>query len=494
MKEERVRNIIFRWIIPGGAFIAAVTLLLVRFSSVSQSQEQEKIERNILTSAEYQADEVYGTLYSILMGSDIVASYMVNGGDEESLEAVVKSIQGMSLIYDYIFFDADGRSYHICGEDLTEEEIEFYGELCKRRRGMDYLYSPISGTEEFMVVSHIDTEDAENQYIICLYNLSGLEKVLRKNELYARSFYVLMTTEGRVLTTLGQEDKLSFTADDYLSALRPKLDSITPIEIMKARMKSGNSCVLPVSAEGEKRTVALAPVGLQYYLVVGVDQEYVDLLVENAWMPVLSIAWQLMGVLVLFVTVVVIVNIVAKIRSEEKKKSLQNKADTDQLTGLYNKIATEKYIKEHLKTHPDEKAMMILLDVDNFKRINDTMGHAFGDEVLQTLGRQIRAEFRASDILGRIGGDEFMILLCNMKDTGIIRNEAGRIERFFKQFQAGEYVKYSVTASIGVSVYPEDGNSFEDLYKNADSALYMAKNRGKNQLAFYGDDTKDTEN
>lgn len=494
MREERMRNIIFRSLIPGGTFVIAVALLLVRFSSVSQSQERIKIENNILISAEYQADEVYTTLYSILMGSDIVASYIVNGGDEESLESVVKSIQGMSLIYDYIFYDADGRSYHICGEDLTEEEIEFYGELCKQKRGMDYLYSPISGTEEFMVVSRVDTEDAKDQYIICLYNLSGLDKVLRKNKLYPQSFYVLMTTKGRVLATFGQEDKLSFTADDYLSALRPKLDSITPIENMKERLKSNNSYVTLISAEGDKRTVAMAPVGSQYYLVVGVDQGYVDLLVENAWMPVLSVAWQLMGLIALFVTVFVIVNIVAKVRSEEKNKSLENKADTDQLTGLYNKIATEKHIKDYLKTHPDEKAMMILLDVDDFKRINDTMGHAFGDEVLQTLGRQVRAEFRASDILGRVGGDEFMILLCNMKNTGIIRNEAGRIERFFKQFQAGEYVKYSVTASIGVSVFPEDGNSFEDLYKNADSALYTAKKRGKNQLAFYGDDTEDTVN
>ena len=133
--------------------------------------------------------------------------------------------------------------------------------------------------------------------------------------------------------------------------------------------------------------------------------------------------------------------------------------------------------------------MMCVLDIDNFKKINDTMGHAFGDEVIATLGKRIKSEFRVSDIIGRIGGDEFVIFLKDLKTDEIIEKEASRISGFFKDFQVGTYTKYSPTASIGAALYPRDASDYVSLYKSADTALYKAKKRGKNQLAFYRDAT-----
>ena len=104
---------------------------------------------------------------------------------------------------------------------------------------------------------------------------------------------------------------------------------------------------------------------------------------------------------------------------------------------------------------------------------------------MRSLGQQLGAIFRASDIVGRAGGDEFIVFLKNIKDAADIRKEAKRVEDFFKDFKAGEYTKYSATASIGLAIYPEEGEDFESIYKAADRALYMAKERGKNQLAFY---------
>jgi len=159
------------------------------------------------------------------------------------------------------------------------------------------------------------------------------------------------------------------------------------------------------------------------------------------------------------------------------------------LTGLNNKAATERKIRAYIDEHADEQALLFVLDIDNFKKINDTMGHAFGDEVLRELGHQIQAYFRVTDIIGRTGGDEFMIFLKGMKDNEIILKEAKKLDYFFKNFQAGEYVKYSATASIGAAVYPRDAADFESLYKAADKALYTAKQRGKNQIAFCDEQT-----
>ena len=96
--------------------------------------------------------------------------------------------------------------------------------------------------------------------------------------------------------------------------------------------------------------------------------------------------------------------------------------------------------------------------------------------------------FRVSDIIGFIFGVVFMIFLKGISDEESIRKEAKKVETFFKGFQAGEYVKYAATASIGVAIFPQEGSDFETLYKAADQGLYKAKKRGKNQLAFYRDE------
>ena len=190
----------------------------------------------------------------------------------------------------------------------------------------------------------------------------------------------------------------------------------------------------------------------------------------------------------IFSCVVVVINVISKVRSNEKKRQLEVKADTDLLTGLNNKLATERKIQEFIAHNPNAQSMMFMLDIDNFKKINDTMGHAFGDEVIRSLGQQIGAIFRATDIVGRAGGDEFIIFLKNITDADAVRKEAKKVEDFFKDFKAGEYVKYSATASIGVAIYPQEGADWESIYKAADQALYKAKKRGKNQLAFYKDE------
>ena len=175
-------------------------------------------------------------------------------------------------------------------------------------------------------------------------------------------------------------------------------------------------------------------------------------------------------------------------KENANKQELEVKADTDLLTGLYNKIATEKLIKNYIAQNPDGRGLLILLDLDNFKKINDTLGHGFGDEVLQYLGMRLGSQFRVTDIVGRIGGDEFMVFLKDMKTQEYIEAEARKMSRFFNNFQVSEYTKFYATASMGAAVYPDDGKTFDALYRAADTALYKAKKNGKKQLAFFGKD------
>ncbi len=172
------------------------------------------------------------------------------------------------------------------------------------------------------------------------------------------------------------------------------------------------------------------------------------------------------------------------IRDIDKEKKheliLQYQSQRDSLTGLLNKGSTEAQIQSVLENDPQSLHALLVLDIDEFKKINDTFGHLYGDQVLSRIARQIREVFRENDVLGRIGGDEFAILMKNCKTEQIVRDKAEQLcQKLTTLFADG------VSCSIGVSFFAKDGTYFYQLYQNADIALYQSKRQGKNQVQFY---------
>lgn len=147
---------------------------------------------------------------------------------------------------------------------------------------------------------------------------------------------------------------------------------------------------------------------------------------------------------------------------------LKEKASTDTFTGMYNKEHSITLMKEFLNHDAYLTHALLLLDIDNFKHYNDTYGHYEGDLAIKALAALIKKTFRNSDILGRFGGDEFMILIKNFP------NEAWLCEKIkhILQFQNCEH---NLTTSIGIALYPQDATTFDELFQKADKALYRSK-------------------
>ncbi len=157
----------------------------------------------------------------------------------------------------------------------------------------------------------------------------------------------------------------------------------------------------------------------------------------------------------------------------------------DGLTGLYNKKMTEMQIKKQLSSRPSLKnGALMIIDVDNFKSINDTFGHLYGDAVITQLGSGLRSIFQKSDILGRVGGDEFFVFLRNYNERSVLEVKAQDVcNEFSKTFeQNNEIVK--ISASIGIAT-TDNSFDFEEIYTFADVALYNTKAKGKNGFTFY---------
>jgi diguanylate cyclase (GGDEF)-like protein len=327
---------------------------------------------------------------------------------------------------------------------------------------------------------------ADNGYLLLYYPMEKFSTLMGQKDIDGSAFLALVDEEGYVLG-LSDAGAGALQEENLLDAISGS--DATAIRTISNRMKNGARGSTDVTISGKSYLLVYMPVGTNdWEMFLGVSRVYADTQIALQWKDTKKVLLSVLAVIFVFICLVVVINIISKMRGKEKEKQLENKADTDLLTGLNNKLATERKIKEYMAHNPNTQSMLFILDIDNFKKINDTMGHAFGDEVLRSLGQQIGVIFRTSDIIGRVGGDEFMIFLKGITDDSVVRKEARKVEAFFKNFQAGEYVKYAATASIGVAIYPQEGNDFETLYKAADQGLYKAKKRGKNQLAFYRDE------
>ncbi len=162
------------------------------------------------------------------------------------------------------------------------------------------------------------------------------------------------------------------------------------------------------------------------------------------------------------------------------------RAEKDALTGLYNKGATEQLIKNAIEESKEDvlNALMII-DLDNFKEVNDTLGHSRGDELLTEMSGILNNIFKGGDIVGRIGGDEFMVYMKNVNTISSADILAAKVcnQIRFKVPNGDDVIK--VTCSVGVAIYPYHGTNFDELFSKADKAVYTAKANGKNGYRIY---------
>jgi len=176
---------------------------------------------------------------------------------------------------------------------------------------------------------------------------------------------------------------------------------------------------------------------------------------------------------------------------KQKEDKLNYLAHHDPLTGLPNRTLLKARLAHTLgsaKRH-SYKTALLYFDLDNFKNINDSFGHPAGDQLLLHVTQRIQATLREEDTFARVGGDEFIIVLSDFYSLEIITNKLAMLMKIFEQpFQLDAHEDLYITISIGVSIAPNDTNSVDELIKDADIAMYKAKNAGKNMYKFFDND------
>ena len=168
-----------------------------------------------------------------------------------------------------------------------------------------------------------------------------------------------------------------------------------------------------------------------------------------------------------------------------KEQELLEKSTVDATTGLLNKYAAETGIETRIAA--GVHGFLFMIDIDNFKLVNDRLGHMTGDRLLAQVGTVIRRVFRQTDLAGRAGGDEFVVFMADTDSVPAAAEKAGRLLEHLRDISiGGEALK--ITASIGIAAIPAHGGNYQEVYRLADQAMYQAKQNGKNRFFIIGSD------
>ncbi len=210
-----------------------------------------------------------------------------------------------------------------------------------------------------------------------------------------------------------------------------------------------------------------------------------------------TIAYVVAGLLICFALVVILLvtllnrnwRVRATIQREwlDQQRKISRLARRDALTGLPNRLHLQRLLPRLLARAGRDGTRLALLymDLDHFKNVNDSLGHGSGDKLLTTISQRLRASVAAHDVVIRMGGDEFVVIATLLPDAEVVNSIADRIRSVLSVPMDLDGVNLSISPSIGISVYPEDGSDPEQLLKHADIALYHAKDQGRGNHQFY---------
>lgn len=418
--------------------------------------------------------ETTGTL---IFATDEVYTYCASDETADSYEAIntedtiSDALYELCIMENFVDFGIVYENNHVVGK-ISNGTVNLFG---------DRLYTDLSA-----MITKMKTNDGWS---------AGY------NGDFKRVYYVKRVNEGAVLV-------ISF----YTTELEEVFEHPGGMDDITVRLTDANSSVIYSSINDETGKQLPADINERISSQTSVtimDDEY--LITVNScgydWKVICSVPTQIIlkeknEVQFYIILVAAAASIVALIMSaalsqrisdpvDNMLNTLAKKASMDQLTSVFNKKSFEELVDGAI-TSADEgdRFALMLVDIDDFKQVNDTLGHAAGDRVLAEVGNILRKQFKSAAYLGRIGGDEFSVMLEIPKRVtdceGYVAERGSQLCEAFRSCYADSEKKHSLSASIGAAICPTFGKSFAELYTKADKALYRSKEKGKDTFSLYG--------
>ena len=395
---------------------------------------------------------------------------------------LISSVQKTTKLERISIINQDGTAHYDNGSiKMVQGRRYFLEGMSGQRTLSDPLESRLDGETRVVLGVPIRRDDTVVGVLGGSYDVTELSRMLFGDIYDGKGVSFLLTSDGTVVSDdkkedFGEGEKNIFR---YYETLYGSSETIKKFE---EDIRSGTLGYIRLAMDGEIRHVAYEPLEFNQWMVCYMVPE------EAAKEAYRFVEEYEMALGIVFVGLVLCL-FGAFIRiSYRRQRELTALANTDVLTGLCNKQSTEKqaerWLSELEKEEPVVQAFLIM-DIDYFKNISDQYGHAVGDKVLQQVGSCIRKNFRTTDIMGRIGGDEFVVFMKNIGSMELAERKARELSEQIHKLHIKELDGTEITTSIGLSCYPEHGTTWMELYQHADLALYETKRRGRNGYTVY---------
>ena len=447
-------------------FILAVGIGLIFFYVVAQktidSSSQERMKTNVARQSEH-LRTILNIHYSYLEG---VAEKIAESNElmnEENKEVLTVFQKNTSLDRRYF---KEGISGNRTLSDPLESSVD----------------------QETRVVLGVPVfHEDEGIGILCgSCNVGELSQMLFDDLFSGNGYSLIVTKEGKIVAHTGEpvDHKLSYGEDIFTFYESKTTREGHSIGEVKQNFAMGEEGLVRLAgyADGSDRYLAYAPLGINDWMICYVasvtvaQQSYA--FVEKYEMVFLGCFGILVCLLILYIIR----------KNRQKTEAILHSAQTDELTQVYSRKYAEQFAENALEEAKDGSIhAFFIMDIDKFKEVNDVYGHAVGDVVLRTFGVLLGRQFRGDDIVGRIGGDEFIILMRNVTTKKAVRTKAEQLMAETKKLVFDEMDGKGITISVGIALAPEHGKTYMNLYRSADRALYETKRNGRNGFTICGE-------
>ncbi|HJS14355.1 MAG TPA: EAL domain-containing protein [Rheinheimera sp.] len=317
-------------------------------------------------------------------------------------------------------------------------------------------------------------------YLVTLVDITEVKQA--KQALYSEKerLRVTLNSIGDAVVATDTEGHISFmnpiaermTGWRFRDAIGIKIEEVMPLRDGSSKQPLTNPLYIALR---ERRTVAMA---LNSELITRNGHAFA---VEDSAAPIRNEAGDIIGAIMVFHDVSETMAMAIK---------MSHLANHDQLTDLPNRILLQDRLTVSCASAQANhtKSSVILIDIDHFKYLNDSLGHQLGDELIRLMAQRLKNKIPQSYTLARLGGDEFVILMNEVSSAEAVSAFASNLlGAMHEQFKLAEQY-YSVSVSAGISIYPDDASSAEDLMRHADVAMYKAKQEGRNRFSFFSDE------
>ena len=466
----------------------AVTFGLVIFFICAQQSISKNSQSTIRRTVTRQSEHLRTILQLHYQYLQFLADEIGTSDDilsEENMRRIANLHEYTDLELSAII-EPDGTAHYDNGVKKNLAHRRYFQEAME---GKQTLSDPLESSvdQEMRVVLGVPIKRGETVIGVlgASYNVTALSHLMFNDTFSGIGYSLIVTRDGEIIAYDGQSLDCEITYKENFFELYSGKKTLNGTELsdVKADFEEGEPGLIQVCNEGERGSeqyLSYVPLGMNDWMICYV------LPVSVAKQPYRFFTTYEMIFMVVFGALVLLLFGYTIWKNAQKNRELLRMSQTDALTGLFNKKTTEEQINAAIAERPEAAHVFLIFDIDRFKNVNDRYGHAVGDVILQKFASLLRTYFRENDIVGRIGGDEFVVFLKNIDARDAVY---GRVDSLVKKIASLEFSEMPerITSSIGVAFVPEHGDCYMDLYKAADSALYETKRRGKNGFTVSGE-------